>query len=89
MSDSTGFDAMPDRYALEGGREAIDVIREELGDEGFVAFCRGNALKYRLRAGKKGPAQNDLDKADWYGRMAKHVESGGVYLDPRSFRSRT
>lgn len=87
MTDDTGFDRIPTRYALDGGREAIDVIRETLGDEDFVAFCRGATLKYRLRAGKKEgtTADNDLQKADWYARMADHVTTGSH--DPRSYRS--
>ena len=41
--------------------EAIKVIEAwELG------FCLGNAVKYISRAGKKGPALQDLKKAQWY-----------------------
>ncbi len=42
--------------------EAIDVI------EGFkLGFHEGNAIKYILRAGKKGNNRNtDLRKAIWY-----------------------
>ena len=29
-------------------------------------FCLGNAFKYIARAGKKGPALEDLQKARWY-----------------------
>ncbi|MFE4513785.1 DUF3310 domain-containing protein [Kitasatospora sp. NPDC056783] len=29
-------------------------------------FVRGNALKYLLRAGRKGSALQDLQKARWY-----------------------
>ncbi|MFJ7907523.1 DUF3310 domain-containing protein [Kitasatospora sp. NPDC096204] len=29
-------------------------------------FVRGNALKYLLRAGRKGAALEDLKKARWY-----------------------
>lgn len=84
MADDTGFAAVPSRYALEGGREAIDVLRGELGDEAFEAFCRGTARLYELRAGKKGPAENDLEKARWYWMMADHVR--GVGPDPRTYR---
>ena len=41
------------------GLEAIDVC------EG-LSFCLGNAVKYLWRAGKKGPALEDLQKARWY-----------------------
>ena len=44
----------PAHYQLENGMEAIDIIKGTLGDRGYKAFCRGNTLKYLLRAGKKG-----------------------------------
>ena len=43
------------------GIEAIDVI------EAFdLSFNIGNAIKYILRAGKKGDKIQDLHKAQWY-----------------------
>ena len=56
----------PAHYQLENGMEAIDVIRGVLGDKGYNDFCRGNALKYLCRAGKKGLITDDLRKAAWY-----------------------
>jgi hypothetical protein len=41
--------------------EAIKVI-----DAHELGFCLGNAVKYILRAGKKGIATLDLQKAAWY-----------------------
>jgi hypothetical protein len=41
--------------------EAIKVI--EAWDLGF---CLGNTVKYIARAGRKGPALQDLRKAAWY-----------------------
>jgi hypothetical protein len=46
--------------------EAIKVIEAWLSPEAFIGFCRGNAIKYLSRAGKKGPAQADLFKASDY-----------------------
>jgi hypothetical protein len=54
----------------KGGIECIDAIREALGDEGFKAYCRGNAIKYTWRAGLKLNEKEDLLKASWYNRMA-------------------
>lgn len=56
----------PSHYQLFPGQEAIDVIRAALTDEEFAGYCKGNALKYRLRAGEKGDAQQDIDKSNWY-----------------------
>lgn len=53
----------PAHYQL-GGIEAIDVIDEAVADP--ASFYRGNAIKYLLRAGKKGDAREDLRKARYY-----------------------
>jgi hypothetical protein len=41
--------------------EAIKVI-----EAWNLGFCLGNAVKYIARAGKKGAALEDLQKARWY-----------------------
>ncbi len=41
--------------------EAIKVI-----EAWKLGFCLGNTVKYISRAGKKGPAIEDLEKARWY-----------------------
>lgn len=46
--------------------EVIDMIRQVLGDCGFKAYCLGNEIKYRMRAGLKGDANEDLAKAMKY-----------------------
>lgn len=50
--------------------ECIDIIRQCLGDEGFRAFCHGNAIKYVWRARFKGSFAQDMAKAAWYSHMA-------------------
>lgn len=49
--------------------EVIDLIYEILSKEEFSGYCLGNVLKYRLRAGKKGDALEDLAKADEYEKI--------------------
>ena len=58
----------PEHYKLNGGKQAIDLIREQLTHNEFIGFLIGNALKYELRAGKKPgeSAETDLAKAKWY-----------------------
>ena len=53
-----------------GEIECIDAIKGMLGEEGFKAYCRGNAMKYTWRAGLKFDEVEDLKKASWYNRMA-------------------
>jgi hypothetical protein len=66
----------------QGKVECIDAIEAALGAEGFVAYCRGNALKYSFRAGRKGDAVQDIQKARWYADRALQAISptaaGGV-----------
>lgn len=50
----------------QGKVECIDAIEAALGPEGFAAYCRGSAIKYTYRAGKKGDAAQDINKAQWY-----------------------
>lgn len=49
--------------------EVIDLIYEILSKEEFSGYCLGNVLKYRLRAGKKGDALEDLAKANEYEKI--------------------
>lgn len=52
----------PSHYT-DGRIEVIDFI-----DDKRLNFCRGNAVKYIARAGKKDPNKEieDLQKAVWY-----------------------
>lgn len=63
----------PQHYAdTDNGIECIDAIRAALGREGFIAFLRGQVIKYSWRLGKKDKAVTDAEKAQWY--QAKLVE---------------
>lgn len=56
----------PSHYTLPGLTvESVDVIRAVLTPEEFKGWCKGNALKYSLRAGSKDPTKEvqDLAKA--------------------------
>lgn len=56
----------PSHYTLPGLTvESVDVIRAVLTPEEFEGWCKGNALKYSLRAGRKDPTKEvqDLAKA--------------------------
>ena len=55
------------------GLEAIDVI-----EDWRLGFHLGNAVKYILRAGKKGDAWQDLEKARWYVRRARALMPSGI-----------
>ena len=66
LSNKTDPVKSPKHYKLEGlNLESIDVIKAVLGADGFKKFCRGNALKYLIRADKKNGTE-DLKKARVY-----------------------
>lgn len=46
--------------------ECIEMMRKIYGDEAVKTFCELNAFKYKIRAGEKGSAEEDLKKANWY-----------------------
>lgn len=56
----------PKHYEFFPGVEAIQIIARSMTEDQFKGYCMGNALKYRLRAGKKFNTEEDLKKADQY-----------------------
>ena len=68
MSQNNGVDVVdrPNHYTDHFPFECIDIIRATLTAEQFQGYCLGNELKYRLRAGFKGDASEDLAKAMKY-----------------------
>lgn len=67
----------PSHYQSDDGIECIDAIRAALGRDGFIAHCRGTAIKYAWRSGKKAAHAEDLRKACVYLEWAaKALEEG-------------
>lgn len=62
----------PSHYTgFSNGAEVIDITEH-------LSFCRGNAVKYLARAGRKDPAAEiqDLEKARWYiEREINHIKN--------------
>lgn len=56
----------PSHYKTFPDTEAIQIIKASLTPEEYIGYLKGSFLKYRLRAGDKGPAQVDIDKSNWY-----------------------
>lgn len=69
----------PEHYS--GPIECIDAIRAALGDASFIDYCRANALKYLWRAGRKGDALEDFQKARVYLLFAENAYLGGGTKD--------
>lgn len=58
----------PAHYLLFPGMEAIDVIKASLTPEEFAGYLKGNALKYRLRAGGRATSRQDSHARDLLAR---------------------
>ena len=54
----------PPHYT-SGGIECLDAIQASMTEEGFLGYCKGNALKYIWRYEKKG-GRESLEKARFY-----------------------
>ncbi|RKX85198.1 MAG: hypothetical protein DRP57_04320 [Spirochaetes bacterium] len=57
----------PSHYRL-CGEDSMPLIEKILGTEGYLAFLKGNVLKYRIRCGKKKgqSIEKDVAKAMYY-----------------------
>lgn len=56
-----------------GAIECIDAIAAALGEDGFVAYLRGQVIKYQWRLGLKDAPAQDAAKAEWYARKLREV----------------
>ena len=75
MSDKVNHPSHYTDYPIE----VIDMIREILtetyGEEAFEAYCLGNEVKYRMRAGLKGVGDEDIKKAMKYKEFRQKEEA--------------
>jgi len=68
------------KHYTQGDIECIEAIRAALGKEGFIAFCRGNSIKYLWRIlDKHDDASKDARKCrqylDWIIEEIENVET--------------
>lgn len=76
----------PNHYGGDTIYETIKVLEAWLTPEQFIGFCRGNAIKYQSRAGKKGDCAEDLRKAEFYAayeRDFRHRLDAGIIGEAR------
>lgn len=55
----------PMHYTV-GGYESIDVIKAKLSPDEYRGYCKGNILKYLMRANYKEHHDLDIQKAHYY-----------------------
>lgn len=68
----------PEHYKVHG-MECIEEMALIFGLEAVISFCKLNAWKYRYRAGSKGDAAKDHQKADRYLEMARSFRERLIY----------
>lgn len=57
----------------QGSIEVFDMMVKVWGAEKVKIFCEINAFKYRMRAGNKEDAVQDIAKAQWYENKMKEL----------------
>lgn len=63
--------------------EVIDIIRKTLTPDQFIGYCFGNVIKYRMRAGHKNDAAEDLAKAAKYEAWMREAQYPLIEVDPQ------
>lgn len=68
---------LPPHYR-QGDVEVIDQMIILFGTDDVITYCKVTAFKYRMRAGYKGDAGEDISKAKWYEDKAKKLKATHV-----------
>lgn len=55
-----------DHYNIDPNFEVIKALKAWLTKEEFIGFCKGNVIKYNVRALHKGDPETDYKKAEYY-----------------------
>ena len=72
----------PDYYAGNGLSPLEAFKKGLLSKDEYVGFCKGNVIKYTVRAGKKENASEDIVKAiDYLTHLKRFYESDAYYID--------
>lgn len=62
-------------------RQPIEFMQALIEPDAFDGFLLGNIIKYRLRAGFKGDAEKDIEKAAQYAYW-RELAKKGIMIDP-------
>lgn len=74
--------AEPEYYAGNGLSPLEAFKKGLLSKDEYIGFCKGNVIKYTVRAGKKENASKDIVKAiDYLGHLKRFYESDAYYID--------
>lgn len=69
------YDFINPGHYQDSHKELWEMMIDLFGKEEYTVFCRLNAFKYRMRAGKKPgqPPERDIEKAMWYENKIKEI----------------
>ena len=56
----------PQHYGGDTPYECIKVLRNWMSEDEYIGFCKGNALKYLCRVGKKDSDLQEYKKVAFY-----------------------
>lgn len=73
----------PPHYQLPNGMQTIDIVKALLTYEEYIGWCKGTALKYQFRAGKKDKSKEaeDYGKAGFFLKeLVSEMEGRGSKL---------
>ena len=73
MSESADQVQAGGSHYVEMPIQPWEVMEAILTYEEFVGFLKGNVIKYAMRAGRKGSAESDVEKARHYARKLAEV----------------
>lgn len=72
----------PDYYASNGLSPLEAFKKGLLSKDEYIGFCKGNVIKYTVRAGKKENASEDIVKAiDYLTHLKRLYESDAYYIN--------
>ena len=63
----------PKYYAKDGLSPLSAFEKGSISKEEYIGFCKGNVIKYTIRAGKKDDAISDINKAIDYLEHLKKI----------------
>lgn len=63
----------PEYYAKDGLSPLSAFEKGLISKEEYIGFCKGNIIKYTIRAGKKDDAVSDINKAIDYLEHLKKI----------------
>lgn len=71
------YDNVNPSHYKDGDKEVWQMMVDVFGVEAYMNFCKLNAFKYRMRAGKKEGSYmgDDIKKAMWYERQILELKN--------------